>query len=87
MPSLSHPVSLCAPCPVLRRRAKKLPQDILAQGFRTQDFDLGAVFQDVEDELAVVGIGDFEQVVCALEPALLPRVPGLLRHPAGAFGG
>ncbi len=71
---------------ILRRRAKKLFPDFRAQGFRAQNLDVGPVFQDVEDELTGVGIRDFENVVAVFEPASLLRVPGFIRHTAGAFG-
>src|SRR3990167_11564694 len=60
---------------ILTCRAKKLFQDFLAQGFRAQDFDVRAVFQGVEDEFPVIGIGDFEDVVAVLGRSPLPSSP------------
>jgi len=52
-----------------------------------QDLDIRAMFEDVEDEFAVVGVGDFEEVVVSVVAAFLLGVPAFVGHPAGAFGG
>ncbi len=47
-----------------------------------------AVFEDVHDQFAVVGVGKAQQVAAiGLLLAFLLRVPLLLRDPAGALGG
>jgi hypothetical protein len=64
-----------------------LAQHFSPQGFRAQDFDVSAVAQDVEDELAVVGIGEFEDVVAGFESAALVGMPAFGGDPAGALRG
>jgi hypothetical protein len=73
---------------VLLHRAKKPFQHPVGQGFRPQHLDVRPVFKCVEDELAVVAVGEFEEVVAVLRPAPLFREgPVFLGDPAGALGG
>ena len=58
-----------------------------AQRRRPQHFAVRTVFQNVHDQLAVVGVRQAQQVAAvAFTLAALLGVPLLLRHPAGALG-
>src|SRR5205823_2689305 len=50
----------------------------LAQRRRGEHFDVGPEFHDLHDELAIVGVGDLEQVTAVLLHAMaLIRMPAL----------
>ena len=68
-------------------RQAQLSGYFTAERRRRNDFDIRAVFEDVEDQLTVVGVGDFEEVVVSVVATLLLRVPAFVGDPAGAFGG
>src|SRR3990172_3104382 len=76
--SRSHP-------PLPQQRLAQQAYDFNPQSFRRDDLNLRPVFQDVHDKLAVVRIRDLKNVVRAVKPALLLRMPRFIGHPATAF--